>query len=133
MIIIGLAGGRPRDRVEIANRLQQAGGARLETWAGGNQKSDRPAARVRDLCIALRPNMRKHDSAGLVVVNVLTKEEADEIRRRGGVIWHVSTQPSETVPIELGDPLVSTMHGGHRHFRDSIQLLSELLMHLAGH
>ena len=55
----------------------------------------------------------------------MTLEEAQEIRRRGGVIWHVMGAPSESVPMERNDPKVTHMQGGCRHFLDALDALAE--------
>lgn len=128
MILIGLAGGKPEQRREIAERLERFGVGRLKTWAGTDV---RRAARVRDLVIALNDSASNKALGGLVIYNVMTPDEAQEIRRRGGVIWHVMGAPSESVPMERDDPKVTHMQGGCRHFLDAIDALKEHLLSLA--
>lgn len=128
MILIGLTGGKPESRKEIAERLERFGGSRLKTWAGTDV---RRASRVRDLVIALNDAATNKALGGLVVFNVMTLDEAQEIRRRGGVIWHVMGTPSESVPIVHGDPLVTHMQGGCRHYLDALDAFSEHLLSIA--
>ena len=54
--------------------------------------------------IALNDAKANKALGGIVACNVMTQEEAQEIRRRGGVIWHVMGTPSESVPMERDDP-----------------------------
>lgn len=129
MIIIGLAGGKPCDRHEIAQRLVRFGAQRMQEWQGSESAKEAP--RVRDLSIALAEANRNRALGGLVISNVMTEAEADEIRRFGGVIWHVMGKPSESVRIRLEDPKVTSMQGGCRHFRDALEALSEHLLSIA--
>lgn len=129
MIIIGLAGGKPCDRHEIAERLVRFGGSRLQVWQGS--ESNKEPTRVRDLCAALDDAKGNRALGGLVVSSVMTAGEAEELRRFGGVIWHVMGRVSDAVPIRRDDPLVTHMHGGCRHFRDAIEQFSEHLLQIA--
>lgn len=129
MILIGLTGGKPSQRQEIAERLERFSGSRLKTWAGAEVRH--AAARVRDLAITLNDANSNKALGGIVAFNVMTLEEAGEIRRRGGVIWHVMGAPSESVPMELNDPKVTHMQGGCRHFQDAMDAFSEHLLSIA--
>lgn len=128
MMIIGLAGGKPCDRQEIATRLEQFG---RSLKALQHSTAYRPAQRVRDLSASLADAFRNRSLAGLVITDVLAEEEAEEIRRRGGVVWHVMGKPSDSVVIRFGDPLVTHMQGGCRHFLDPMEALSEELLKAA--
>lgn len=128
MILIGLAGGKPEQRQEVAERLERFGESRLKTLPGTDV---RRAARVNHLIIALNDAASNKALGGLIYQNVMTPAEAEEIRRRGGVIWHVMGAPSESVPIEWGDPLVTHMQGGCRHFLDPIDALKDHLLSIA--
>lgn len=125
MIIIGLAGGKPCDRREIADRLERFG---MRIKALDTSNAYKPATRLRDLCTALGDVGRNRSLMGVVCVHVVAEEEAAEIRRRGGVLWHVMGAPSESVVIRLGDLLVTHMQGGCRHFLDPMEALSEELL-----
>ena len=83
--------------------------------------------------MAITLNDAKSNKAlgGIVAFNVMTLEEAAEIRCRGGVIWHVMGTPSESVPMELNDPKVTHMQGGCRHFLDAMDAFSEHLLSIA--
>ena len=128
MILIGLTGGKPEQRKEIAERLERFGESRLKTWAGTDA---RRAARLRDLVIALNDAKANKALGGIVACNVMTQEEAQEIRRRGGVIWHVMGTPSESVPMERDDPKVTHMQGGCRHFLDVLDAFYEHRLSIA--
>lgn len=128
MIIIGLAGGKPCDRQEIATRLEQFG-RRLKALK--TSTAYRPERRLRDLVTALADASANRSLAGLVCTDVLAETEAEEIRRRGGVIWHVMGSPSESVVIRREDALVTHMQGGCRHFLDPMEALSEVLLKAA--
>lgn len=129
MIIIGLAGGKPCNRKEIADRLERFGNHRMKSWAGS--ESANTARRAKDLSLTLVDASRNKSLGGLIVYNVNTKAEADEIRQRGGEIWHVMGPVSESVPIEQLDPKVTHFQGGCRHFQDSMEAFSEMLMKIA--
>lgn len=129
MIIIGLAGGKPCNRQEIAERLERFGAQRMKTWGGSESRNE--AVRARDLSLTLNDAGRNKSLGGLIITNVMTKAEADDIRQRGGEIWHVMGPPSESVPIEFLDTKVTHMHGGCRHFQDSMDAFSEHLMKMA--
>lgn len=129
MMIIGLAGGKGCDREEIAKRLERFGNQRLKAWAGSSSRHE--AVRDRELSLTLSDAQRNKALGGLVVTHVMTKAEADQIRQRGGVIWHVMGPVSETVPMERFDPKVTHFQGGCRHFLDAIDALSDHLMQIA--
>ena len=128
MIIIGLTGGKPENRREIAERLERSG-LRLMAWAGADSRFE--ATRLACLSVVLRDSGRDSSLGGIVAHNVMTKAEADEIRRRGGVIWHVMGLPSESVPMELNDPKVTHMQGGCRHYLDALDALAEYRLSIA--
>jgi len=125
MIIIGLAGGKPCDRSEIAVRLERFG---MRIKAVETSSAYKPAIRLRHLCAVLGDAQRNRALMGVVCTHVVAEEEAAEIRRRGGVIWHVMGPPSESVLIRQFDPLVTHMQGGCRHFLDPMEALSEELL-----
>lgn len=126
MMIIGLVGGKSANRAEIAARLVRMRECRLVALAPS--VSRQPGARVSALSAALEKSERNRALAGVVITDVVTRAEADEIRRRGGVIWHVMGIPSDQIPIRLEDKLVTHMQGGCRHYLDAIEALSELLL-----
>lgn len=129
MIFIGLAGGKPAARKEIADRLERFGKSRLVAWSGS--ESHNHGRRMADLALALNDAGKNKALGGMVVYNLGSKEEADDIRRRGGVIWHVMGPPSESVPMERDDLKVTAMQGGCRHFLDAMDALSEHLLSIA--
>ncbi|MFG0501069.1 hypothetical protein ACF8GD_00180 [Pseudomonas putida] len=129
MILIGLAGGKADAREEIAKRLERFGGQRLQILPGVDSRH--PGARVRYLVEALKGAESNRALGGLVAHNVTTQEEAEEIRRRGGVIWHVMGPPSESVVMERDDPKVTAMQGGCRHFLDAMDAFAEHLLSIA--
>lgn len=126
MILIGLTGGKPEQRMEIASRIERHGDSRMKTWAGSNVRHT--ASRVRDLTITLNDAKANKALGGIVAFNVMTLDEAQEIRRRGGAIWHVMGVPSESVPMERDDPKVTHMQGGCRHFLDALDAFYEHLL-----
>jgi hypothetical protein len=130
MIIIGLAGGKPCDRKEIGERLERFGRG-LKALDTSAARGSQTATRLRDLAAALNTAGYNRSLAGLVCINVMTEAEAEEIRRRGGVIWHVMGTPSESVVIRQGDALVTHMQGGCRHFLDPMEAFSEVLLQAA--
>jgi hypothetical protein len=129
MIIIGLVGGKACDRAEIGKRLEQFGRHQLQVVPSAESRA--PGVRLKALAAALEKASGNRELGGLVVTDVVTLPEADEIRRRGGVIWHVMGTPSDLVPIRRDDALVTQMQGGCRHFLDPLEALSELLLKTA--
>jgi len=131
MILIGLAGGKADARAEVAKRLEQFGGRHLLPLPGLDPKNRHPATRVRYLQEALNGAEKNRALGGLIAHDVTTQAEADEIRRRGGVIWHVMGPPSESVVMERDDPKVTAMQGGCRHFLDAMDAFAEHLLSIA--
>lgn len=129
MILIGLAGGKPGARKEVAERLERFGGQRLRLLAGAESRHE--GARVKYLTEALKGAEGNRALGGLVAYDVATQAEAEEIRRRGGVIWHVMGAPSESVVMERDDPKVTAMQGGCRHFLDAMDAFAEHLLSIA--
>lgn len=126
MLVIGLAGGTGVSREAVAEYLRMRGRQRLAVWnQPGRRLTD---SRARTLARALEQDGTADPVEVLVVVNVLTEEEAEVIRARGGEIWHVFGPVSSAVVIRPGDPLVTEQAGGDRHWLDPIEALSESLL-----
>ena len=126
MLIIGLAGGKPAARREIAQRLVGAGRCNFVICEIPPARSD--AVRLSHFTTFMREAERNRAVGGVVVVDVMTPFEADEIYRLGGEMWHVMGPPSESVPMRLEDRKVTAMQGGCRHFLDPLEALSETLL-----
>lgn len=133
MVIIGLSGSTDRRRDAVAKAVSESRLARLVTYAlfdpvHGARLGERRSARVRDVL----KDVGAARIEGVVFSQVRTREEADALRERGGFMWHVEGYPSCDVPIRRGDLLVTDQDGGHRHFLDPVEALSEtLLQHAA--
>lgn len=129
MLLIALSGGTAAERVAIADRLVESGKGQLVAFAQATPKSDFGPARARILRDALE-GMEEAPAAlgGVVVVHCLTEEEAELVRNRGGVVWHVYGTPSGLVVIRHGDPIVTDGQAGFRHVREPLEALSELLL-----
>lgn len=68
-----------------------------------------------------------------MIAHCLTEQEAQEVRDRGGVVWHLYSRPSGSVSIRLGDVMVTDGQAGFRHVREPLEALSELILsRLAG-
>lgn len=129
MLLIALSGGTAAERVAIADRLVESGKGQLVAFAQATPKSDCGPNRAR----ILRDALVGMDDAppalgGVVVVHCLAEEEAELVRNRGGVVWHVYGTPSGLVVIRHGDPIVTDGQAGFRHVREPLEALSELLL-----
>ncbi len=129
MVIIGLSGSSSARREAVAAKVAEAKLARLVTYALNNPSSgtrvgERRAERVREMLQDVMPGQLD----GFVFSHVQTLEEANELRERGGVMWHVEGCPSCDVPIRRDDLLVTDKDGGRRHFLDPVEALSETLI-----
>lgn len=126
MLLIGLAGGKPASRREIAERLVSF--ARSGFVICEMPASPRAAVRVAYLADFMRNIEQNRAVGGVVVRDVMTEHEAEEIYRRGGEMWHVMGPPSESVPMHLKDRKVTHMQGGCRHFLDAMEAFSEAML-----
>lgn len=132
MLLIALSGGLPSERLEIADRLVGSGKGQLAAYAQSTPSADYALRRVEILRAFLDgPDHTKTEPfpvEGVVVAHCLSELEAVEIRQRGGVIWHLYSRPSGSVPIRLGDVMVADGQAGFGHVRDPLEALSELLL-----
>lgn len=132
LILIALSGGTPAERIEISDRLVASGKRQLVAFAldtPGAEHSHRRWEILNDALEGLTAACRTPAIAGgLVVTHCLSAREADEVRRRGGAIWHLHSKPSKTVPILLGDPIVVASEDGFRHVRSAMEALSEMML-----
>lgn len=129
MLLIALSGGDAAERLAIADRLVESGKGQLVAFAQATPKAEHGVTRAR----ILREALEGLDSApaalgGVVVTHCLSEEEAEEVRARGGVVWHVYGRPSGLVVIRHGDPIVTDGQAGFRHVREPLEALSELLI-----
>lgn len=129
MLLIALSGGTPAERVAVADRLVEAGKGHLVAFAQAEPKSERGPTRARNLREALDGlEDGEPPLGGVVVTHCLAELEAEEIRRRGGAVWHLYGQPSGYVVIRHGDPIVIDCEAGFRHIRSPLEALSELML-----
>lgn len=132
MLLIALSGGRPAERVEIADRLISSGKGQFAAYAQATPSADYALRRVQVLRTYIEGPAEGFDKPspveGMVVVHCLSDEEATEIRSRGGVIWHLYSKPSDDVCIKQGDVMVTKGEQGFRHVRTPLEALSELVL-----
>lgn len=130
MVIIGLYGSKPLRRNAIADRVSRSGLARLVVYemvnpsvkahlnpSAGGERAKRVVQMIADMGYARLD--------GIVFSDVRTYEEAEEIRKRGGVMWFVEGTPSSDIAIQRGDIAVTDTEGGDRHYLDPLEALSE--------
>lgn len=132
MLLIALSGGTPAERLTIADRLVESGKGQLVAFAQDTPKSIYGESRARILRGAL-VGLEDHDDkpavvGGVVVVHCLAEEEAEQIRKLGGVVWHVYGKPSGLVVNRQGDLMVTDGTAGFRHVREPMEALSEALL-----
>lgn len=125
MLVIGLAGGTVGARDAVCRRLVESCELRVAAWsmpgprlAGGRAKHLR----------ATLEDVGQLPAQLFVVAHVLTEREAKVIREQGGQVWHVFGPVSSDVIIRQGDPLVTEVEGGDRHWLDPIEALSEAIL-----
>lgn len=124
-VLIGLVGGSPARRSEIAARLVKEGAARLVEYSFGPVDHYKPG-RARLLAENLAGLLGV--AGGLVATHIISEDEADIIRDAGGEVWHVEGSPSRYVSQRREDRLVTDAYGGRRHFLDPLEALSALLL-----
>jgi hypothetical protein len=128
MILIGLFGGSPESREEISRVLTRAAGASLGCYALYPTEGLSGVARGEKLDVVLHGLTSKVNTSGLLISHVLSAEEAQAIRARGGSLWHVMGEPSDVISIQPGDLPVTAFAGGCRHYLDAIEAYSEVLL-----
>lgn len=128
MILIGLYGGSPESRDDIARALMTAAGSELGIYSLSPTPGLTGQDRADKLAVALRGLGAQVKGHGLVLPHVLSLEEADAIRARGGQLWHVMGEPSDVIPIRVDDLHVTYMAGGCRHYLDPLEAYSEALL-----
>jgi len=132
LLLIALSGGTPSERVDIADRLVSSGKGQFASYAQATPSADYGLRRL-DVLRAFLGNAEGPIEApspveGLVVAHCLTEQEAQEVRARGGVIWHLYSRPSGSVSIRQGDVMVTDGQAGFRHVREPLEALSELIL-----
>lgn len=132
MLLIALSGGTPSERVDIADRLVSSGKGQFASYAQATPSADY-GLRRREVLRAFLGDAGVASEApsaveGLVIAHCLTEQEAQEVRARGGVIWHLYSRPSGSVSIRQGDVMVTDGQAGFRHVREPLEALSELIL-----
>ena len=128
MILIGLFGGLPKSRDEIARVLMNADPMNIGVYALNASDCASGAHRAERLNVVLQGLNAKVQGSSLVISHVLSVEEAQTIRNRGGHLWHVMGEPCETIAIQKGDTPVTAFVGGCRHFLDPLEAYSEVML-----
>ena len=132
LLLIALSGGTPKERVEIADRLVTSGKGQFASYAQATPSADYALRRVEVLRSFLNGPAESSGEPspveGLVIAHCLTEQEAQEIRVRGGAVWHLYSRPSGSVSICLGDVMVTDGQAGFRHVREPLEALSELIL-----
>lgn len=65
---------------------------------------------------------------GLLIVHCTTEEEAQIVRAKGGVLWHLYSRPSSQVVIRNGDTMIADGEKGFKHVRSPLEALSEAML-----
>lgn len=132
MIHIALAGGTAAERAEIADRLVASGKGRLVALSQPTPGTDfnlRRAENLRDWLDA--PDAKDAPPSpveGVVVTHCLTEQEAAEVRKRGGSVWHCYSKPSGCVLIRKGDLMIAEGGAAPVHVLEPLEALSELML-----
>lgn len=126
MFLIALAGGVATERAAIAAQLTES---RIQAFDLATPSTDFAHRRVELLRQVLdAPHAAPHVADGLVITHCLTEEEAQEVRQRGGVVWHLYSRPSASVLIRLGDRMVAIERAEPPHVLEPLEALSELMI-----
>lgn len=132
MLLIALSGGTPAERLAIADRLVESGKGQLVAFAQDTPKAPYGESRariLREALVGLEPQGDKPAVAGgVVVVHCLSEEEAEQVRKLGGVVWHVYGKPSGLVVNRMGDLMVTDGSASFRHVLEPMEALSEVLL-----
>lgn len=131
MFLIALAGGFATERASISELLVASGKGQMQAFIQMTPSTDFAQRRVQILREALdRPTdeTAAYSNAGLIITHCLTEEEAQEVRLRGGAIWHMYSRPSASVVIRRGDSIVAEEGGEPRHVLEPLEALSELML-----
>lgn len=128
MYLIALAGGQAAERSAISAQLVASGKDLLQAFTQATPTTDFALRRVEILRAALEHPGRARNQAGTVITHCLTEEEAQEVRLRGGVVWHVYGRPSSHVVIRRGDAIVGIGCGQPEHVLEPLEALSELTL-----
>jgi hypothetical protein len=135
LLLIALASGSTNQRLTIADALVGSGKSQLVAYSQTTPGANDPARRTQILRSALEgleaASVRtdpKPRHGGLIVTHCLTELEAQAIRARGGVIWHLYGPPSGAVIIYPADVMVSIApSGAPAHVFTPLEALSELM------
>lgn len=121
MLIIGLIGGSDENRDQIAERICKVSSQATRFDMRYPKEPEKRAQQVRELVGSRGMNANKT----LVMLNVITIEEADALRELGAVFAVVKGKVSHTVPIKKGDLYVTNSWRACRHFLTPEQMYSE--------
>lgn len=135
MLLIALASGSTHQRLTIADALVGSGKGRLVAYSQTTPGANDPERRTQILRSALegleaaRIQPRPVPShGGLIVTHCLTELEAQAVRARGGVIWHLYGPPSGSVINFPADVMVSIADSDTpAHVFTPFEALSELM------
>lgn len=129
MLLIGIAGANPLARERVAKAMKNAGVCGVSVYSDANTvKGDSPRTAQRR-CEQMNEMIKVTPAKGaecLVIAHVVYGAQERRLRDLGGYLVHVEGVPSDEVPINRGDLLVTATAGGHRHFIDGVAALSEL-------
>lgn len=134
MLLIALASGSSLQRMNIADALVGSGKSSLAAYSQTTPGSIYPERRAQVLRQALTTleaasvrTSPKPRHGGLIITHCLTEAEAQEVRARGGVIWHLYGPVTGTVINNPGDVMVSTRTDDvPDHVFTPLEALSEL-------
>ncbi|WP_429141182.1 hypothetical protein [Aeromonas veronii] len=107
MIIVGLAGASPAERVKMSQAVMEFAPKWLR-WQVKNSVTNELSRRER-----LQAMLAEAKAAGVegVIVATITPLEASLIEELGGFIWHCQGQPSSSIRIDLDKHLLVNKGG----------------------
>lgn len=128
MLIIGLYGGTAAIRDDIALQLMRHPLANVGLYTLNATPGMNAQSRADKLGRVLQGLGHKVKGQNLVIAHVLSNEEAQLIRARGGRMWHVFGKVPAHIAIQEADLHVTDLEGGYRHYLDPIEALSRELL-----
>lgn len=127
MLVIGLVGGNQADRLRIACDLVEISKRDLSLNDLGSASAAMRRVKLLDTFLEGVDRVGPIDK-GLVFPSINSYDEALRIRSKGGFLWHVQGMPSNDIPIERFDVMVTAKDGGDRHYLDVVEALGETIL-----
>lgn len=125
MIVIALVGGSLQARESLAKTLVISRPGEVQEVCVSH-RCYHEQTRIKAVQECVKPGRRM--PRVLVYTHALMAVEGEALRSVGAYMWHLEGLPSNFIPIQLGDLLVTTAPEGHRHYLGPLEALSEVYL-----